>query len=75
MSAASLSSHTKILGHPAVLAVTAAQGTGGIWTVAVRVIDVRQVFGRVDYKVEPLAPALGQAIWVDAARVQKGGGV
>jgi hypothetical protein len=45
------------------------------WGVPCVVVDVREVWGEVQYRVEPAGGTAGQGVWVKSYRVRLGEGV
>ena len=57
----------RVIGATGHLVVDVSQGNG--WRVPCRVVDVRQSWGQVHYRVEPVGSD-GEGVWVDSARVK-----
>jgi|DEB0MinimDraft_6_1074348.scaffolds.fasta_scaffold306049_2 hypothetical protein len=56
----------RVIGKTGTLGVDVSGGAG--WRVPCEVVDVRQVWGRVQYRVSPVGSE-GEPVWVESSRV------
>lgn len=56
----------RVIGQTGTLSVEVSGGHG--WHVPCEIVDVRQVWGRVQYRVRPVG-SVGERVWVESSRV------